>query len=220
MATLLKAFQDARPLLNNSNTSPELWSNQRLLSFVPKAHRELQILLWENGLPVIKEVSAVIDVAALSTTLTLPSDLIVPVRLSERADGSTEEFARMEELSFESATITQTEILRYWCWREEEVKFVGSTANREVKMDYLKGLTIPTLVTSSIGFIFGEMYLGPRIAALAAHSVGNSSSAAEFTADAERWVEKIVNANVKNQQGLPIQRVPYRRSRRSTSSII
>lgn len=220
MATLLTAFEDTRPLLNDNNVGPSVWIDALLLKFVPKAHRELQILLWENGIPVIKEISSALAVAALATVFTTPpTDIIVPISMKERLNGSSEEYVPLEELDFENVSITQSDILRYYCWREEAVRFVGATTARQVMMRYLKGITVPAATNSPIGFIFGEMYLGPRIAALAAGSVGDESSYVKLTDDANKWIDKIVAANVKGGQSLPVQRIPYRRARRSRNSM-
>ena len=214
MAQLIKAFEEARPLLNDSNASPQRWTDAILLKFVPKAHRELQLLLWKSGIRVLKKVSAIITVNAGDLLLMLPSDLVEPISLGERLSGSSNEFDPMKELSFSNVTIQQNTTLRFWDWREENINFVGATTDRDILLRYTKGITIPTGTTSPIGFIFGESYLGPRIAALAAASVGGLTQAEELTNDANQWIEQIVSANVNSGQSKPIKRTPYRRGRR------
>lgn len=215
MATAGTVWVEAQALLND--VAKSIWTDAVLLPFLQKAHRELQVMLWENGLDVIKEISAVISVAVNATTLGafLPTDIITPITLEERPDAETLESRwRLVAESDFLPNVDPSTAIQYWNWREEIISFIAPTTARKVRLKYLKGLTVPTVTGSPIGFIFGEMYLGPRTASLACASVGNTTRADELNADAAFWIPKILATNVKQGQAVPTRRVPYRRSLR------
>jgi len=215
MANASVALAEAQALLNDVGAS--LFTDAVLLPSLKKAHRELQVLLWENGLPVIKEVTAVIDVAANATSLgaNLPTDILEPKALQERVDGSTSEDDWRDVPEADPLPrVEPSARIMYWAWREEVVEFIAPTTAREVKLRYLKGLTVPTSGSSAIGLIFGELYLGPRLASIAVQTLGNTTRAEELTNDAAFWIPKILAANVKRGQAIPTRRIPYRRNLR------
>ena len=215
MANASVALAEAQALLNDVGAS--LFTDAVLLPSLKKAHRELQVLLWENGLPVIKEVTAVIDVAANATSLgaNLPTDILEPKALQERVDGSTSEDDWRDVPEADPLPrVEPSARIVYWAWREEVVEFIAPTTAREVKLRYLKGLTVPTSGSSAIGLIFGELYLGPRLASIAVQTLGNTTRAEELTNDAAFWIPKILAANVKRGQAIPTRRIPYRRNLR------
>lgn len=215
MALASAVFAESQALLND--VAKSIWTDAVLLPFLQKAHRELQVLIWENGLDVIKEITTVIEVAANATSLgaSLPTDLLEPKTLQERVNGSTSENDWRDVPEADPLPrISPTVSIQYWNWREEVIEFIAPTTDREVKLRYFKGLTVPIESSSPIGFIFGETFLGPRTAALAAGSVGNTTRADELNTDSALWIPKILAANVKRGQAIPTRRIPYRRGYR------
>ena len=219
MATAASAFSSARTLLNDTNQ--QIWTDAVLLPYLKEAYHDLLLMLWLNGIPVLREKSASINVTAGILTLTLPSDHVEPIWLKERAQGSSEDWIPMTETEFEPDR-NQENTLKYWAWREEAINFVGATTNRSVLLRYWKSLTDPVDGTSALGFIFSEFFLGPQTAGYAAGSVGNTTLAAEllFIKDknigiAGTRLDMIIKSNIKGQQNLPARRIPYRRFARS-----
>lgn len=220
MATATTALDSARTYLND--VGKQLWTDAILIPYLKEAHKDLLLVLWLNGIPVIKEKSASINVTAVSgVTLTLPSDLLEPIELKERTQGSSENWIPMTETDWEP-DISQTNTLRYWTWREEAVNFVGATTNRSVLMRYWKSIATITAASDALGFILSEAFLGPQCAGYAAGSIGNTSLASDLlwvqgvtSGIAGAKLDMIVRANIKGQQGLPARRIPYRRFARS-----
>lgn len=191
-----------------------IWPDNILMPKLQEAHRDLQLELHNNGIPTLKEMSSTpIVVLAGATTVTLPTDLIEPIDLEERASGSSEDWIDMYERNFEP-DIEPSTILIYWTWREDQIQLVGATTDREVRIYYYKGLTIPTDENSALGFIRAEDYLGPKTAAYAAMSVGNDTLAGICSDKAEQRLGRIIQVNVKGMQNLPVRRIPYRRGHR------
>ena len=175
-------------------------------------------MLWLNGIPVIREKSAAISVTALALTLTLPTDLLEPIWLKERAVGESDtNWIPMTEVEFEPDKLKDT-TLKYWAWREEKINFVGATTNREVLLRYWKSIADIVDANSALGFLLAEVFLGPQCAGYAAGSVGNLTLASELlwvngvsVGIAGARLDMIVRANIKGQQNLPARRIPYRR---------
>lgn len=222
MATATAALDSARAYLND--TGKQIWTDAVLLPYLKEAHKDLLLVLWLNGLPVVREKSAVINVTAITgLTLTLPSDLLEPIWLKERAQGSSVNISwiPMSETDFEP-DIQQDTTLRYWAWREEQIKLVGATTAREVLLQYWKSIADIVDATSPLGFILSEVFLGPQCAGYAAGSVGNITLAGELlfingqtVGVAGSKLDMIVRASIKGQQNLPARRIPYRRFARS-----
>jgi hypothetical protein len=214
MALTSVALDSARAKLNDQGAI--FFTDAKLLPHLKDAHRELQVILWREGLPIINEVSNAITVAAGATTFgaNLPTDIIEVLTIKERDVGSNDRYQDTTELEFIPEGMEQTDWMRYWAWQEEIVVMPGATKDRQMLIRYRKGLTIPTQGSDPIGFAFGELYLGPRTAALMAGALGNKSTKTELTSEAEMFIEMVVAANVRAQQTLPARRLPYRWNRR------
>ena len=174
MSLLSVAYTQAAGLLNDPVQLE--WTDAVMLPRAKKAHVELQVRLYEFGLSVMKEVTADITVTAgLDELPTPPADLIEPIFLKEKAVAAADStYIDMDEKSY-IPHVAEAATIRYWAWREEKVKLMKATANRVVQMRYTKGLAALTSGTSPIGVIFGEAFMGPRIASICYQSVVNSS---------------------------------------------
>ena len=96
---------------------------------------------------------------------------------------------------FPLPNVLEASTLIYWAWDTETIKFIGASAQRSVKVLYWKSLTIPTVNTSYILFINGELYLAPRTAALAAGSIGQKEVYLAMAAEAEAKLTEVVLVN-------------------------
>lgn len=205
--------EEASTMLNDMGLTS--WTKERLIIHCFQAHRQLQVQLALNGLPILKEVSAVIAVAANATDLGVnqPANLLEPKTLWERAAGSSDVFSLMIEKGWEPETSKGASLV-YWTWRGDLIKFVGATTAREVKIHYLGGIDVPEADEDGLGFMFAENYLIPETAALAAASLGNYNVYQAMHGVAEKNLDDVIRFNIKGQQGLPVRRRPYRSSRR------
>jgi hypothetical protein len=181
------------------------------------AYRELQTKMRANGIGVTKEISSVIDVpigtVRLADGALLPIDLLFPLALGERADGSTGRFTPMDEFDFEP-DMAQSNELRYWAWREDEIKFVGALTAREVSIRYVKTLGTITAGNSPILILNCESWLEMRTAIIAAKSIGgNPTRAAALATDLPTVEFEFLASAIKRKQGTPVrrQRTRYRR---------
>jgi hypothetical protein len=216
MALASVALDVARSKLNDA--AGTRWTDAALLTYLQQAHRELQVRLDLEGLPVIQAVTVALTVPALvtdfSTVVGYPTDLVEPQWMKEKQVGQQDrDFVNMVEVSFIPQLQQDPQRLNYWCWQEEKILFLGSTTDVIVQLRYLRGLPAITSGSSPIGFIFGENYLGPRCAALAGDPTGDDTGFQRWTDEANANIDAIVRMNVKGLQALPARRQPYHRRR-------
>jgi hypothetical protein len=210
MATLAQeVLNDAKPLLNDP--SGIIYSDTVLLPLLKKAHRELQQKLARSGQQQLKELSALIVVLAgtvrLGDAAGLPTDLVYPIALKEKAQGaSVDQYLDMDQSDWEETAVPGPE-LRMWAWREDEIKFPGASTNRDVLIKYRKGLTLITSVNTPIGILDSETYLASRTAALAAAVIGeNYDRAGALNGDADNAFDVLIGTNTMNRQTMPVRR--------------
>lgn len=216
--TAADALDSARVYLND--VGKQIWTDVVLLPYLKEAYRDLLLELELQQIPILRSKSTATTVNIGDTTVTLPSDFVLPIKLTEKSFGSSDAPTPMVECDFEPA-VDATDTLRYWAFRNGVIDLVGSTTKRSVYLYYESGPTIPTAAGSSLGITNAEIFLGPQTAGYAAGSVGNRSLAVEllFIKSTQLGIaggklESIIRANVKNQQNLPARRIPYHRGGR------
>lgn len=194
-ATAEVCFNAARVLLNDVNQ--QLWSDAVLMPMLQTAHLELQAKLKARAAPVMKTwVDLIIPAYSITIEDEVP-DLNLPIKFWEHPVGSpSSTFQPMTEAQVLPLIPTETNTsLVYWCWMQDIVVFPGASLDTEIVMLYWKRLPVPTLPTDPIGIIDGEQYLGPRVAAIAAASVGeeNTSSALNDLAAVQLTMVMVAN---------------------------
>ena len=207
MAFASVALTQARTLLNDDGAT--LWTDVALLPKLAIAHQELQSMLWDQNSPVVREESSTLLVAIAATDLGVlqPADLLVPFRLYEYdyAVGPPVVYSNpveMTEMIFLPLGVAATTKLIFWAWREEKIIFIGSTVARGVRVQYRKSITAPATADAEIGITLGEMYLGPRTAALGAMSVGNMEVHNSYTQMAMANFARVLAAQRGQQTAL------------------
>lgn len=196
----------------------QYWNFTNLIPFLRAAHRDMQLELDLNDIDVTRKTSTIVTIQAGWTAMGVgsnlqPTDLIEPLEMAERQAGNTNDlFDPMVQTSWEVDDL-QAPTLRYWNWDQETIQFLGATTNRDVKLHYIAGLTIPQSANDSLGWINSITYLAPHTAALAASDVGNVALASRCEMKANQALDKLIRINLKPMQDRPIRRLPYRRKR-------
>ena len=208
--TAADALTECKFLLNDP--SGNIYPDDRLIPLMQKAYRELQTKMLLNGISVVKEFTVLAPIpveignTALGDGSGLPTDLVYPIALSERPLGSTQLFADMKEEAWEIDAKPGISLV-YWSWREEEIKFLGATTDREIRIKYMKGLSRITSAASPISVNNATTWLAARTAAIAAFVLGSNPSRAEgLNGDAAQALEDLLRYLVKRTQGLPVRR--------------
>src|SRR5580700_6844758 len=131
-----------RSLLNDA--AGNLFTDGVLLPYANSAYRKVQralanvqsgTFLSDDVLLVVAAVTATdpsLQVAITDATAPpnqLPTDLLVPLKLWERASGSSDDFVEMTDLTNHGGLPSQPqgECLDVWEWRTDGVYFIGAT---------------------------------------------------------------------------------------------
>jgi hypothetical protein len=207
----------AAAYLNDSQRS--FWPDSVLIPCLQEACHDLFEDMYLNGLPTVDKTVLLLNflagntVISLTTTPALPTDLRQPVKLWERdAGGAWEDFEEMVRKTW-APNLEQDSDLTYWMWQQNELIFLGSTANKDLRLDYEAGLPVPQSESDTIPLMDGETYLAPKTAAYANLTLDRYTAFERLTAIAELKLSKIIRTNVKNQQSQPTRQRPYRRMR-------
>jgi hypothetical protein len=206
----------ARTLLNDDGGS--LWTDSVLIPKAQQAHRELQQKLRKFSAPIMKSITGFVTgggkndptVVASSVQVTgLPSDLIEPIKLWEKATGTPDtSFTLMTEADplpnfFNPVAIGAP--MNFWQWNPsstgpnnsiiDTIEVIPPTDNRVIRVLYWRSIFVPTVATDPISVDFGELFLAPRTAALAAGSVGEEKVFTAMTALAEQSLSEVIAIN-------------------------
>lgn len=209
------ALSVARTYLND--VSGVTWPDALLLPLLQTAFSEMNAKLVANGTAIVRNQESIVTIPAIDPSVTppipfpsLPSNLVFPISLQEKQSGDDIEFfVTMFEVDF-VPMVDPVEELRYWAWQGQQIMLVGATVAVDVLLRYRGSLTIPQTLNDSLGFIFAENYLGPRIASLAAMSSGNESYQS-FQAQADSNLDTVLRLNIVGSQGVGKRRGSYRR---------
>jgi hypothetical protein len=207
MAILLDAVKITRALLNDDDGLT--WADHLVIPKVSLAWRELLAKFQLNGIPVVKEESTATLVSALATSITNPTDMQTPIKLSEYGVNETIDNAiPMTQVEF-IPTRQQETTLRYWSWQQQQILLLGATVNRNVLIYYIKKLDPPTHLNDKLSIDQAELFIGPRTAAIIAASTGDTARAQGCDNMAAANLSLVIRAQVKNQQNLPVRRRPF-----------
>lgn len=197
----------ARTYLNDDNATQ--FPDPVLIPKIQEAHRELQEELWVAGSPLVRAQQGPLIYTAGTTSITdvnfPPVDFLCPTMLFENTAGSfliAAGWTPMTEAFYIPFGIAQHGTLDFWVWQQENIILNGANVNRAMFIQYRRLIRIPVLSTDLIGVLFGESYLAPRAAGLAAGTVGNQDAVKEMTALAKENLSKIMQANRGQQRAM------------------
>lgn len=214
MATVGDVIVEAQSVFLN-DAGGGIYPSSALLPIVKKAVRDMQSELQSNQATEIKEVTGVIAVPINATVLNnvagYPADVLDPIALFEKPTGaSNDQYVPMTQLAWEP-DITPDAMIKFWDYRELEIKINPATRTNDVKMRYYKVL-IPIVDVNSLITIpesFG--YLSARTAAIAAANIGENQTRALICQDeAMIRLSKMINVMVKQNQSIPVRRRRFR----------
>ena len=206
--TATDCMAEAASLLND--TGRTIFTDAVLLPYFKKVYNEVQEEFELHSLPISKEVSAATTVEIAALTITVPDDLVFPLKLEERVFGGTDEdYISMQETDW-TPSIAQTDKLRYWNWREGVIYTPGATTKRSVMIYYVKSLVAITTGAGVIAERVMQTTLAAGVAALAAILIGGAKDKGEFLlGNYQLSKNRLIAIATRSMQGLPIRRRPY-----------
>lgn len=212
-----------RSLLNDAQGN--LFTDAVLLPYVNSAYRKAQralanvqsgSFLTDDVLLVVSAVTMVDASAQVSITDAtappnqLPTDLLVPAKLWERRNLSSDDFIEMTDLTDHDGLPSerQAQTLRYWEWRADGLYFLGATQDTQIRLRYLKAYPDFTDATSPVLVRNSQEAIAYATAALAGWARG-SPLAEKWDDAAADAIEDLVSAAVRREQQSARRRRPF-----------
>lgn len=212
-----------RSLLNDA--AGNLFTDSVLLPYVNSAYRKVQRALAAAGqetflvddellvVPAVSAVDSSQQVMINDNTAPpnqLPTDLLAPLSLWERPNGSSDEFLPMADLSARGGlpSVGQGVSLRFWEWRQDGIWFIGATQDTQIRLRYQKSYPDLTDATSVVLVRNSQeaiAYAGAGMAALAR----GSPFAERFDSVAIDALEDLITSAVRRDQEGGRRRRPY-----------
>ena len=206
-------------LLNDPNRTVYTYAAQ--LPYLKIALQELKKKYELNAMPVTQVTSAVIQVDAGETTIefnavgtpALPNDFISPQELWER-NRDIDPYVPMRMLEYLPHYLegVETNYFGFYTWNDNKISFLPSTADNDIKMDYIRDL-FPAVVDSNsqINVINADTFLQYRTAALCAEFIErNVSSSNSLNAYAVMAMDAAIGIDIKGKQAIQTRRLPFR----------
>lgn len=191
-----------------------LYTNAIQLPYLKMANEALEQLLLKYGVSIqLKKTTAItVALSATPTTLTLPSDFLLPITLWERASGSTNEddYVEMFEKDWEEDT-APANTLNQWSFRNNTIALIGCTVAREVKLYYHRMILAITSANSPEESYLFKPYLSAKTAEYCARFIGmNKEMADEIQEKATDPAEdNLTHILIGNMQGARHRRGQY-----------
>lgn len=212
-----------RSLLNDAQGN--LFTDAVLLPYVNSAYRKLQRALGNAGGGGFLTDNVALIVPALTTpdpslqvSITdsspppnqLPTDLLLPSKIWERPNNSTQDFVEMVDLSQHGGlpSRVQNVVLSVWEWRADGIYFLGATQDTQIRLRYLKAYPDLTDATSPVLVRNAQEAIAYAAAALAAWSRG-SPLAEKWDDAASDAIEDLISEAVRREQQSARRRRPF-----------
>jgi hypothetical protein len=176
------------------------------LPAMPISDPEGRLIVDDTGCDIVYP-SGVGDV--FSQVPQLPVDLVIPLKLWDRPNGSTGFTGPpLKQCNDGLLNIIQQGGLIDWQWQTDGLRFRGATQARDVKVKYEKQLAQVAAPTDPLpirGVINAAAYHAARIFA---ESRGGSISPA-FIADAQAEIDLLKQISARRRQRKQVRRKPY-----------
>jgi hypothetical protein len=219
----------ARALLNDA--AGNTFTDQLLIPFAQMAYRRINkslgniksaTYIQDNVLLIVPAIAAVDASAQVSITDAtpppnqLPVDLLVPLKVSERASGSTDDFQEMTDMTDEAGLPSQPQStqLMYWEWRMDGLYFIGATQDTQIRLRYQATLGDVTSPVASVLLRDGQNTMALLTAAMAGLSRG-SPLAGSYKTQGDDALESMKDTVIHQMQNQTRRRRPYSSRNRS-----
>lgn len=205
------------------------------IPYLKMALQELQEIYELNNLQTAEDSSTAIDIPAVVNGVPevvavkfnvinaprLPDNLIEPLRLFER-NTDTFPWVPMTRREFVPAELIgiQTNQFMYWIWQRNELRFLGSNQDNQIRIDGVYSL-FPKYVTENteIPVINALNFLQFRVAGLMSELIENNQGRANVNnSNASLALDRISGITIKSKQNIVARRRPFRQSYKRISS--
>jgi hypothetical protein len=209
-----------RSLLNDAQGN--LFTDAVLLPYVNSAYRKVQRAMGNAGaggfltddallvVPAVTAVDTSLQVSITDATAPPNTDLLLPLKLWERVNGSSDDFVEMVDLTRHGGLPSrpQSLTLSVWEWRSDGIYFLGATQDTQIRLRYLKAYPDLTDATSPVLVRNSQEALAFAGAALAGWARG-SPLAEKWDDAAADAIEDLIIQAVKREQQTGRRRRPF-----------
>jgi hypothetical protein len=196
-----------------------------LIPYMAEGYRKIQSALAAAGSPtfntdnyqcVISAYTGTDPGAEVSLLFTstppnnLPPDMVAPLKLWERMNGSQDDFVEMEDATDSGGlpSVQQGSALQYWEWRGDGIYFIGANQDNQIRIRYQRALADITDATSPIMILRAQNALASWTAASAAAARG-APGAQAYASEFDDSLEDLVSAATRREQRVTRRRRPY-----------
>lgn len=205
-----------------NDTARRTYTYAAMLPYFNIALAEMQEELELNEIGVSEETSSSVEVdvgetaivASSTTQPTYPTDLVEIQQLWERLQGSTDPYIPMFKRDYLPHYLNDLPVseLVYWAWISQEIRFIGATTDRDVKIDYIKQYfaTSVTTTTTTINVMNSRSFLFFKTASLCSRFIGENPTRADaLLMEAEAAKARLIGISVKGKQDIQTRRKPF-----------
>jgi hypothetical protein len=141
---------------------------------------------------------------------TLPPDLLEPLELWERQNGTQNKWNPLRPASDSINTSSQGTTFGEWLWETDILFLPGATLTNDIKIKYLYKMAMLTAPNQPVPIKDCMEALAALFVAFAARSRGGSAVAADYEAQARIFVKGMVNPTARREGYANFQRKPFR----------
>jgi hypothetical protein len=213
------------PAAGQSATPP---GTINLIPHMNAAYRKVQRALANVGSDLFVDDDVLLVVAAVPANLQdpsyqvsitdstpapnqLPPNLLTPLKLWERVNGSTDNFVEMIDMTDHGGLPSQIQgpILEYWEWRDDALNFIGATQDTQIRVRFRGSLARLSDVSSPIQIRDAVEAIAYFTAAPVAASRGGVAAAKIWDDAGKEALEDLVSRETRPKQNSARRRRPY-----------
>lgn len=153
-----------------------------------------------------------------TTSIALPSDMLMPLKLWERQSGTNDVFIPLREAPDGLDPVDQVDEFRVWEWRENQINFIGATIPRDIRIRYMGVLPtfFPTppiasnyFTTTQIPILDCEESVAWLTLRNLSPGIGGAQAFALCDAQSKEQLQWLKNQEVRRMQGINYRRAAY-----------
>lgn len=213
--TAAEIMDESALLLNDSAKITFTYTVQT--GWLKRAINEFSDELAVNSIKLLNRIQVVAPVISTTTTIPLPTDCLIPIKLEERALGSSDDFTYMYEVDSISPNLSPQVSFRFWTFAGTLLNSVpvisvpNASTTREVRVTYERflpyaGVDASTDFSTSLT-INSKRFLASKTAEFITRFVlQNDKRATELKDESAKSLYRLIQIWVRKNQSIPIRR--------------
>lgn len=199
--------------LRNVGT-PTLISDNYILEGIPVIDGSQGSAVADPTIQTYLDNNGYFDGTQYWTDFVLPADLLMPLLMWERSNGTNDTFIPMFQRTDGLPPQWQVDRLVNWEWRGDRLNFNGATTVRDIRLRYQA--VFPTFFSANLNFsstyvpiIDCEEFVACTTAAPIVRALGNPQAAADIRQEADVHLQDLRSEQVRRMQQKTYQRPGY-----------